>query len=318
MADQLPSTTALLEMGRKAIANQRNVEEKEKVGILRAGNTGALIFDGKAVGSCPRRVYLRKLGIEVEDTSPRALMFEAGLTNEDSIVARLKASGFPGLGILREEDTGIAWETDNGTKVTGRPDIVLQSQLQSVRGLELKLVCSLWTARDVKFKQIPKLSHLLQAGHYSWQLGIPFELRYTSRVDWPTMGFVQKLLPKEHPLIELNDKGQPKKILPFDQSYFLEWTGDGQLTYRAEDKEQATHTPITIDGIKGFYNMVASLDEQSVPPAAPININADGSDAGFNLTAYCPLGKYCCGGDVGSKAKTMGEWTDSVVSTLNN
>lgn len=176
----------LLEEGIAKQAAEKREHERTKVGTLRAGNSGALALGGKVVGKCARLTYLRFKGIDVaEDVAEggKNFMFEAGIGNEDIWYQALKAA-WDGP-ILREEEVPIRWQTSTGVSVTGRPDLVLcDDDKRPVRGLELKLVSSLWTALSVGFKLEPKTDHLLQAGHYAWQLGVPFEIWYTNRTNF--------------------------------------------------------------------------------------------------------------------------------------
>jgi hypothetical protein len=154
-------------------------------------------------------------------------MFTAGVSNEDQWYDALVKAHPPEL-ILREEEIPVKWVTDNGIDVTGRPDFVLLEEYSllpedSVKdlleeaktagqkaelielanakltrpkvGIELKLVSSIWTARDVLFEGRPKFDHLIQAAHYMWKLDIPFELWYTSRADFATNEMVNRCLP---------------------------------------------------------------------------------------------------------------------------
>jgi len=48
----------------------------------------------------------------------------------------------------------------------------------------------------------PKLVHLMQAGHYAWELGIPFQLWYTNRAEFAVgSGWEQKTIPAEKDLL---------------------------------------------------------------------------------------------------------------------
>lgn len=201
---------------KQGAANKQALSEKEeltKVGTLRGGSSGALAMGGRPLGTCPRLAALRFKGLRVEEhEESRGFMFDAGNSNED-IWYDVLGHAYPPSQILRESEVPITWDL-NGVKVTGRPDIVLtDAERKPVIGLELKLVCSFWTARSVLFEKAPKTGHLIQAAFYSWRLGIPFELWYASRVDWTIMcqapkgnqkwDWVAKMLPKPgEPLAE--------------------------------------------------------------------------------------------------------------------
>ena len=308
----------LFELGTRNMVMAHDELEKTKVGILRAGNTGLMLADGRVTGKCARLTYLRYKGIRVEEADySRELMFAAGRTNEDSWLEVLRAAD-PTLVIKREEEIPIAWTTDNGVPVTGRPDIVLgHNGLLSGKfvpeiGIELKQACSLWTVRDVGIQMKPKMLHLMQAAHYSWQLGIPFELWYTNRTDFAVMGWAQRNFPKPgepgSDRCEYNDKGEIKKVLPFVQGYELMWTPAGQMNYRAVGHERWTTTLITQQGIVDYFSTVAAMDETDVLPPAPTNLEADGSRGPYSICSYCPLQSVCDS----HKGKSVAAWTEIV------
>lgn len=180
-------------------------KEADKVGILRAGSSGTITEHGEVAGSCLRKSHLRSLGIELDaPTEDKLIMFDLGFASEDIIYEKLKQTVGEGHTILREEEIPISWFTTNGTRVTGRPDIVIcknESQIivpsgtqvidawdrailtsglapisvsksVPVLGIELKSVHSVWVAREVVFNRKPKLSNLIQAAHYAWRLGV--------------------------------------------------------------------------------------------------------------------------------------------------
>jgi hypothetical protein len=193
----------LLEAGAASEKAEKDSAEAGKTGYLRGGNSGSLIMqeDGTlaSIGGCARKALLRMLGIEVpdgEDYNSKALLFQAGLSNEDMWTSWLERSWTgDGKVILRETDIPTRWETRNGTPVTGRPDIVLAQakpsinggRPRSVVGLELKQIASMWTVRDV-LQDKPKAEHVAQSAHYSMALGVPFELWYASRVNHYVFG----------------------------------------------------------------------------------------------------------------------------------
>ena len=194
--------------GLRARIKEHDDREKAKTGTLRGGNSGIITEGGIAAGACGRLTYLRAKGINPNPIEEeRELMFAAGRSNEDSWLDALKRS-YDGP-ILCEEEIPTHWITTEGTPVTGRPDIVLGKDdgvatedtkysyspdeewndgparaFAPHLGIELKLVSSLWTARTVLIEDTPKIEHLIQSAHYSWQLDCPFELWYTSRADY--------------------------------------------------------------------------------------------------------------------------------------
>jgi len=287
------------DLGIKRLQAKHDAEEKTKVGSLRAGNAGFVTADGKFVGQCARLTYLRHIGInvqEIEDSKEH--MFAAGRGNEDLWMQVLR-EGWPGK-ILTETEVPTRWHTDNGIAVTGRPDIVLCNQDgKPEHGIELKLVSSVWTARDVLFQGHPKLDHITQAAHYSWQLGVPFEIWYTSRVNWPVVGWMQKNFPKpgefgsEH--CNYNNKGEIKSVNPFVVGYELKITKESVMYREAGSKYEWQKSPVTIDGIMTYYNFIATMTETDRLPGLSLNLDADGQKLAWSKADYCALGDLCCG-----------------------
>lgn len=317
----------LYSAGISRLADAHDLKESDKKGILRAGNTGVLLSGGKMGGPCARQTLLRFEGLRydsIEDS--KRLMFDAGLSNEDIWIASLKeglaAAGDTTTVIRREEEIPIRWTTPSGVTVTGRPDIVLGKMdgenFVPTLGLELKLVSSVWTARDTGVMLEPKFVHLLQAGHYGWQLNVPFELWYTNRAEFAVgSGWEQRTFPAQKDLLtdvlefgQSKGKTTVKKVLQFRQGYAIEWTSKGQLKYRPilEGKELPwTFTPITKEGIIGYYEAVVSQKSQKKLAPRPVTLKADGSPGTFNNCDYCPL-KYLCD----SSEKDYERWMSEV------
>lgn len=186
----------LFETGIKAQIKAGNEAEKAKVGTLRGGSTGMIDKHGNVIGTCAALAYLRYKGIKISEVDPnKELMFAGGRLNEDHWFSVLKES-YDGP-ILCEEDIPTCWETSQGIKVTGRPDIVLCEakgiSIDTIRftpkyGIELKQIMSVNSAYNVLINGEPQLKHLMQAAHYMWQLDCPFELWYTNRnnLDMPS------------------------------------------------------------------------------------------------------------------------------------
>lgn len=293
----------LFDAGVKLSVEEHAIQEKKKVGILRAGNTGISAINAKGevevAGKCHRQTMLRLLGIAAEDADySRELMFDSGRGNEDLWYSVLSRSYKDGV-ILREEEVPIQWMTENGTPVSGRPDLVLcDHDKKPVLGLELKLICSFWTARAI-LQGEPKTMHLMQAAHYSWKLGVPFELWYTSRVDWPVMGWAAKHLPKqgepgsEH--IEVDDKGEPRKIVPFKLGFVLTTDEEGFIHYSVvgRESEQATKSIVSIQRIQDYYEFVSGMVEKKTLGPRPQNLGPTGEKVSWSFCSYCPLKSTC-------------------------
>lgn len=311
----------------------------EKLGNLRAGNSGTVVATGEVAGSCHRIAHLRMLGVEVESPSDSTLlMFEGGFQNEESWLKKLRRSWSGPL--LVEEQIPIEWFTSEGKKVSGRPDIVLMQpemveaspedsdllnyggyqhiqpgtkipSSRPVLGLELKGIGSMWTLRDVWSKEGagPKLAHLCQAGHYSWQLGekfcagqpLPYKIVYTSYVNFVVPDWASSLFPRpgeegsEH--IEYNEKtGKVKHLKPQMIIYDLMWSPDGQLKFRRETADTVnmdtgtwTSTPVTVEGIRQFFEKAGSKDLSGIPTT----LSGAGTKLKYSNCDYCPLQPVC-------------------------
>lgn len=285
--------------------------EVAKRGVLRAGNSGIILPSGVATGSCARLAHLRSRGIDSEDVgADRRIMFGGGISNEGYWHRQLSRTwGGP---ILREHEIPIQWTTSNGTRVSGRPDLVLCEvgedteyatpegiPVTPVLGLELKMVSAFNTARVVLFNGKPKLNHLCQAGHYSWKLGVPFRLVYTSYVDFPIPAWGTQGLPKKatDPLAEFcqfNDRGSPKKVLPFVRVYELDWDGNGFLRYRVEGGGGSWTTSIVSQSaVENYYTVVAAMGPGKHLPPRPETLTATGDKEGYTICAYCQLNSAC-------------------------
>jgi hypothetical protein len=246
-------------------------------------------------------------GIEVEgEDHSKELMFSTGRYNETAWLATMNA-GIKDLGldlkILQEEEYPIKWTTAAGITVTGRPDMVLvNGKGEPQVGIELKAVCSLWTGVDVALKGEPKISHLMQAAHYFWQTKLPYELWYTSSVNY-ALGWAAKGAPAPgSPLsvyCEYNDKGGAKNLIPFRVGYVLGWDA-GYLTYtRIPVEGQApfptVKTQINPAFIEAYYEYIAALQNTSPLPPVPENISSTGEKETWLMCGYCPLEEVCDG-----------------------
>lgn len=299
--------------GRQLARTAYQAVDVEKRGILRAGNSGIQFTDGDFAASCPRIAHLRQLGIEVEIPDDSTLiMFQVGTANEQLVYDDLVHTSVPGEVILRETEIPIEWFTSNGTKVTGRPDMVIcinkpdvegTAKPVPVTGLELKSVASVWTTRSVLIEGEPKLAHLAQAGHYSWKLGrIPFKLIYKQYAIQSIPMFGMKYFPKEgqpgSEHCEYDPKGQPKSVRPFEVVYDLEFNGttlegETMLRFRLEGTTQWTDTVVTIESIERYYEFISRMPETGNLGTVPLTMNYLGEEKGYSNCNYCPLAKVC-------------------------
>lgn len=302
---------SILRAGHAALRAASKEKESTKKGTLRGGNSGAVVRGEGVVGKCHRITLARFLGHQAAAEGSRDLMFDAGFKNEDSWYEVLKAA-WKGV-ILREEEVPVVWETSRGIKVTGRPDFVLcepgevtpeqpDPPPRKVLGLELKLVASLWTMFDVIVKRTPKTDHVIQAAHYKWKLGIPYELWYTSRVDWPITGWLVKsfvrLIWGDHifgeDVFDYNERGEPKKIYPFYAGFELDIRNE-VVYYRAVGSETWVETLITTQAIEDYYELIGTMAAEKTLGERPAGVNMDGSKMGYDKCSakYCPFSEIC-------------------------
>lgn len=299
--------------GRELLIREAKEAEAGKRGVLRAGNTGLRLSDGRITGKCHNLTLLRFIGIDLEENDySKELMFEAGRRNEDSFVAALQQQ-YKGP-ILREEEAQIRWLTQNGTEVTGRPDVVLAKkmpiQLPRVgvgfldipqHVIELKLVSSLWTALSV-IQGNPKLAHLIQAAHYSWQLSVGATLLYTSRTNFALPGWADKNVKRDNPLLEgklsFDKYDKIKAVLPFEQGYAVNIGPDGAVYFDTLNSNgeviNTTKTIVSVQAIQDYYNFISTQLEKNTLGPIPVNLDATGEKENWPLSQYCPAGTKCC------------------------
>jgi hypothetical protein len=303
--------------GCRNLIDKHDEEDAGKCGSLRAGNagmmcedsdTGQLISFGGSPSACPRRTYLRFLGIQevVDDKRVRIQrMFDGGVASENNFRRRLEAGLPEGYSTLKEEDTPIRWATQTGIEVTGRPDlVVIDPKGVAIAGVENKCMSSLWTVTKVVFKQLPKTDHLVQAGHYSWKLGIPYELWYSSGVNF-ALPKPYSYLPKrddETPLAKMLDyweDGRASGISVAEIGYRLRWNSKDFLEWQqVSDQGEVTQKDWTTSivskpRIQAFYEFIARMQTEGVIGPRPESFSADGKDAEYSPCKYCELSAVC-------------------------
>jgi hypothetical protein len=262
----MPNKNKLYSMLQAGFDKEQEVRaaEPNKGGDFRGGNSGCLTSDGVFLGYSPRKTVLRHLGVEKPVTLDLQLIFDAGLTNEDSW-ARLLTSA--GIKFKQEEECPIAWSLPNGQTITGRPDIVIGSEghlgFDPQFGIELKLISSNGKAvRHSHFGNAnPVPEHLCQAAHYSHQMGLDWVLAYTSRAHYTSFYFGAKQWQFDHRCMLLDPKSPGKVInlAPFISLYDVTWDGDTALL-------DGKPTLITASGIERYYQYCSDCVRDGVIP----------------------------------------------------
>lgn len=300
----------LLTSGSQKKMAKDDADDRAKAGTLRGGSGGWMSEDFKnCTGTCPRKAWARYKGYTLEDNTDKLPMFQAGHLSEDGICEVLDYA-WPDY--KREAEVPTVWAVTNGTTVTGRPDIVLCREGIPYHGLELKLVCSLWTALDIL--TAPKVDHIIQAAHYSKQLNIPYTIVYVNRTNWSLLSdFALKKIPKEgdigSEIIEYKDykkeikKGKKitkvayrtgKDMKPFYRTYNLRWDEHGQIEVNTGGDTWVT-TFITWDGIERYYNYISTMDERGHCGPVPTPVDIAGDSKSYKACAYCNLKEHGCG-----------------------
>lgn len=317
MKQTIPSLTSLFHQGVAKGREEHKAKDAAKAGQLRAGNTGALTANGKFLGECQRKTFIRThLNLEADPPSPdRLIMFKLGTSNED-IWKEILTPVWDGS-ILCEEDIPITWTTSKGRTVSGRPDMVLLDGAgNKVVGVEHKMVASLWTSRDVLFQGTPNLKHVLQAAHYSWQLGVPFKLVYTQYVDQAVMGWAQKNFPKAgqeySEFCEYNDKGEIKKVKPFFWVYDV-IVDENSIKVLAENSvDISISLPVGSKDIERYYEFVDQMPEKKVLGSRPENLDSRGEKKNYSMCDYCPIEPHCT-----KHERNFDKWVESVTKELS-
>lgn len=338
-----------LRLGRLAERSRRADGEEAKLGNLRAGMTGIMSETGDIAANCHRKSLIRSMGLELEVIDEnKMIMFELGYASEDITHQILLDSLQPGEILLREEEIPISWLTSNGTKVTGRPDIVIcraaestvvpagsdvnvdadvgsiiahagpmphhVSRMVPILGLELKSVHSIWTARDVLFSGQPKMGNLAQTAHYMWKLGVPYKLIYKSysQLGQSMSDWAVKFFPRQgepnSQYVDYNNKGGVKGLKQFEIVYDIQIDEKGRVGYKLEQDTEWKRSIITIQDIERYYEYVSQMTEKKELGPRPMTIDAHGEKLNYKECAYCPAQPTC------DKYETLGfvAWTEAI------
>lgn len=291
-----PNVKELIVNGIKLKQEENSLKDLSKTGTLRGGNSGCILEDGSVIGKCHRLSMLRSMGLQEPKPYSTQLMFDAGFANEDINLDDLHRT-WP-HGIKCEEEIPISWYTANGTKVTGRPDKVLHKDELPVEVIEEKQIVSIWSARDVVLKDTPKTDHVIQAAHYSWQLGVPATLVYTLRGNlhippvkggWFQREALENIERFGEEYIELKGPDFPFKFKPFIKQFQLEWRYD-RLYYRGFD--DWVRTEVTTQGIESYYEKTSEMPTRRVLGPMLSDKDLCGNKA-KDLCQHCVLEEEC-------------------------
>lgn len=305
-------------------------KEVEKRGNLRIGNSGIMNAEGEIAGGCHRVAHVRALGLELDPPdASRLIMFEGGFANEERVLLDLNKTKNDGEIILKEEEIPIEYKTSNGTKVSGRPDIVIcsnhviipegtklklwntpgeiveytgpQPELSMpipLVGIELKTVNSVWVSRDALFTGKPKLENVIQAVHYMWKLKCPeYKLIYRSYSQQVVPAFGLFLPAPGEPFsehVEYNEKGKPKFVKPYEIVYDLSIdSSTGDVAYRREgDSNPWAKTFVNVKDIERYYEYVSTMGTRKDLGPELMLLDITGDKKKYKHDAYCDACKY--------------------------
>lgn len=278
----------ILQAGREAQRAEHNKHEIDKIGTLRGGSCGILTEEGDVIGGCHRIAHLRQIGIQAPSEPETHNMFAAGHANED-IIAKELIDG--GAKIKRETEIPVQIELEDGTKITGRPDIVVvDSDDTPLFIVEMKCISARGTAVAVHYELKPKTNHLIQLALYMIGLGIDESvLHYASRVKWnipaKMPSSVKKVTSKGWDAVEQYGGVQ---IQPFDRIYNVKWAEDDTIEWSTQDGKgmKTRSTIISKDNIMAYYRVVNEIQRHHDLGPIP-------AKDGYLQCDYCPFSEQC-------------------------
>jgi len=301
--------TEILDKADEEKTKQRRVEEADKAGILRAGNSGAILPDGSVIGKCHRAALARFLGLEPQlypDNNKKGY-FALGLAHElwvESVVGTMMDKKTQVM--LCEEYIPTKWTTKDGTLVTGRPDMVICNKVSTEPtsgyyvtlaataaanpdeyavpeiGIELKALGAANAAAGVWY-QGPKTDHLLQSLHYMLELNLDsYQLFYSYMGSAIMPWWVKSQFPATY-----------EKILqPFRKEFTLTINKEGFLCY-AEVNNRPTATVIKPQMLRDYYQLLTEMKDRKTLYRRHSDKDHTGSSLAFSVCNYCQYKDAC-------------------------
>lgn len=294
----------ILAEGRRIKTALSKAEREKEPQALRAGNSGILIQtpdEDIVYGECARKAHLRYL--QIEDTADAVTneKFDEG-TSSELIVNDIITPGldvlYPGYKLKAGNDTvNTSWNVSSGIPVTGRPDgVIVNSSGEPVAIIEHKKKISFYSMRNASFDGIPDNKHIIQAAHYSWQLGcIPAYIIYRNGTIWHYYTFDRRIKDDIESSPYKNGityKGEtPFTVEPHYSIFTLTWEDDVVMV-EYEGKKQATL--VTVEGIQSFYEASDSIkDTKELGPRPTSKSVIVGNKASYKPCQYCFLKNVC-------------------------
>ena len=317
-----PNTLKLLVRGQQLESEAYSVRNIGKEENLRGGSTGARIqgtHGPVSIGCCPRKAQLRVLGVEEPFGLSKSFMFQGGHGSEEYLNKSLEAAWKeqdPQNLFFPEGIVGVRWSTASGRPVTGTPDGLFAApagdHVALLKGIEAKCMSSGFTLINSVLKEKPNTSHLLQAGHYAWQLGIPFDLVYISRVNFGLhywmKGMIKDLEP--HPCYQFAENGEHFAFSPTEAVYQIEWHNDRLVYHTPQGNRIETH--VKTGDIRAFYDHVdQSLNDKTLADKGSSKDIL--GDTAYLPCKYCPHNQHCPSVPNGASGDAYEAWLEQCI-----
>lgn len=282
------------------------------------------------LGKSARDAYLRYKGIKVKNIEPnRNLMFQAGRFNEDAWLETLRAAwegeikceeevptywetsngtpvtGRPDVVLFKDNKPYLGLELKLASSIWTCRDILFEDtprfdHLAQAAHYMWQTGCpfELWYANRVDFHPNEMVDRLMpRYKSEDWnRLKDCFEAAYYKMV-------VSKKGNKYRKRIKLSEFEAGKygwnegevncgmlKIYPFTAGFKLEFNSMGFLEYTSVQTGQTKRTPITIQRIKDFFELVSRIDETKMLPPVSHGAKPDGSRLNYSVNDYSPIG----------------------------
>ncbi len=247
-----PSDSAIVQFLRgEGELKKRHAEREEvKKGILRVGSSGCVINSNEVVGADPHETLARFLGYQLPTTASQAY-FDGGLDNESMWDVNIRASG---ADFLSEEEIPVKYQLEDGTLITGRPDLVV-GHFDDAKVFTPKHIYELKSAQATKSAASKLLighadhKHVIQAATYAMFLNCPASVVYTVNVS----GVIGN--GGRNDFFAQRDAG--RKTVPFGKAeYPVSWV-DGTLFFKEQGED--LETAVTQEGILDFYRGIVQM-----------------------------------------------------------
>ena len=287
--------------GEQALREKHAKREIDKLGILRVGTAGCMVSENTSIGACPQAALARFIGYQLP-TEASQPYFDGGLANEHVWETNIRAAG---IDFKCEEDIPVVYELPCGTKITGRPDLVLgvgKEDFTPSLMIELKSAQATKSAANKLLIQKPDHKHLIQAATYSMFLDTPATLVYTINVS----GKIGNGSSNDF----FTTKEAGTQVVQFGKIEFKLGWEDGKLYYMKGQRR--IDTIVTQQGILDFYSNIAKMAKEKKPNL----IYQDMVDIEGDMLPYNPR-RYSDIPNLVDDDLPYDEWTDKLANVTS-